>query len=51
MDQPETKQAAVQRKYFVGGKQDELDDVLSIIGNVFEFSKYMVTFDINVSET
>ena len=51
LDQPETKQAAVQRKCFIGGKQGDLDDVLSTIGNFFEFSKCMVKFDINLSDT
>ena len=51
LDQPETKQAAVQKKCVIGGKQEELDDVLSTIGDFFEFSKYMVKFDINSSDT
>ena len=45
LEQPETKQALVERKFFVGGRQEKLDDVLSTIGNFFQFALSLVTFD------
>jgi hypothetical protein len=47
LEQPEAKQAVVQRKCFIGGNQETLDDVLSTIGNIFYFAKSIVDFDIN----
>ena len=51
LDQPEHKMAAVQRKTFVGGRQDSLHDVVSTIGNFFAFAKCLVNFDMSDTST
>ena len=51
LDQPEAKQALVERKCFVGGRQGRLDDVISTIGNLFQFALSLVTFDMSDTST
>ena len=47
LEQPETKQALVQRTCFLGGQQDKLEGVLATIGNFFKFARTLVSFYMN----
>ena len=44
LEQLETKQAVVQRKCFLDGQQDKLEDVLDTICNFFEFARTLISF-------
>ena len=47
LEQPGIKQDLVQRKRFIGDQQENLEDVLTTIGNFFQFSHTMVSFDVS----
>ena len=45
LEQPETKQAAVQMKYFLGGQQEKIEDVFATIDkkNIFHVLCFHLT--------
>ena len=47
LEQPETKQAIVQRKYSIGCQQGKFEDVRAAVDKFFQFSCTMVSFDMN----
>ena len=51
LEHPETKQTVVQRKWFIGGQQEKLENVLATIGKFFQFVRTMVLIYTNNLES
>ena len=45
LGQPEEKRSALEKKVFIKGRQETLDDVLTLISNIVVMGRYWITID------
>ena len=45
LGQPEEKRSALEKKVFIKGRQETLDDVLTLISNIVVMERYWISID------